>query len=230
MDLAGLTWSEAGERAEGGALLAVPLGATEQHGPHLPLSTDTDVAVEMCRRLAAARGDVLVAPPLGYGASGEHQDFPGTLSIGKEALTTLLVELGRSAGESFTRMVVVNAHGGNVGAVKRAVAKLHDESRAVLAWVPRAYRDAHAGHSETAVQLALDPERVRADRAQPGATAPVAELMPQLRAHGVRGVSPNGVLGDPTGATAEEGERLLTELAVDLIGEVAHWAGPPPGS
>ncbi len=97
MRLADLSWPEIGQRAAAGAVLAVPVGSTEQHGPHLPLSTDTDIAVALCDRLAAARPDVLVAPPVGYGASGEHAGFPGTLSIGLGALELLLIELGRSA-------------------------------------------------------------------------------------------------------------------------------------
>ena len=84
-ELAALTSPEVGELAAAGALLAVPVAATEQHGPHLPLSTDTDLAVALCARLAAARPGVLAAPPLAYGASGEHEDFPGTLSIGRQA-------------------------------------------------------------------------------------------------------------------------------------------------
>ena len=101
--LAGLSWSEAGEQAAAGALLAIPVGSTEQHGPHLPLSTDTDIAVALTTRLAAARPGVLVAPPVAYGSSGEHQDFPGTLSIGQETLELLLVELCRSASLTFAR-------------------------------------------------------------------------------------------------------------------------------
>jgi len=77
-DLADLTSPQAGARARAGALLAVPLGSTEQHGPHLPLATDTDIAVALCRRLAAARDDVLIAPTVAYGSSGEHAGFPGT--------------------------------------------------------------------------------------------------------------------------------------------------------
>src|SRR5712671_2477486 len=100
--LADLTWPEAARLAAEGALLAVPVGATEQHGPHLPLSTDTDLAVALCARLAAARPGVLAAPPVAYGASGEHQDFPGTLSIGSEAVELLLVELCRSATRTFS--------------------------------------------------------------------------------------------------------------------------------
>ena len=77
--LADLTWPAAGELAGRGGLLAVPVGSPEPHGPHLPLSTDTDIAVALCERLAAARPTVVVAPAVAYGASGEHACFAGTL-------------------------------------------------------------------------------------------------------------------------------------------------------
>jgi len=123
--LADLPWPDIGGRVTADGVLAVPLGATEQHGPHLPLSTDTDIAVALCQRLAAARTDVLIAPPVAYGSSGEHQDFPGTLSIGQEAVELLLVELGRSASRTFAHLVFVCAHGGNAepAARSRAVAR-----------------------------------------------------------------------------------------------------------
>jgi mycofactocin system creatininase family protein len=213
--LADLTWPEAAEHADRGCLLAVPLGSTEQHGPHLPLSTDADVAVALCGALAAARADVVVAPAIGYGASGEHAGFAGTLSIGQAALELLLVELGRSASETFKRMLLVNAHGGNAEPVRRATALLRSESRDVLA---------------TSLQLeldrSLDRSRVRLDLAEAGATEPIHELMPALRSGGVRSVSPNGVLGDPAGASAEHGRAALETLVRDLTATVADWAGP----
>jgi mycofactocin system creatininase family protein len=221
-----LTWPQVAEYAEQGCLLAVPLGSTEQHGPHLPLSTDADVAVALCEALAAARADVLVAPAIRYGASGEHAGFAGTLSIGQEALELLLVELGRSASETFDRMVLVNAHGGNAEPLRRATALLRSESRDVLAWMPRWKGDAHAGFVETSLQLELDRSRVRLDRAEAGATEPIGELMPGLRSGGVRSVSPNGVLGDPAGASAEDGRAILGALVRDLIATVTEWAGP----
>jgi mycofactocin system creatininase family protein len=222
-ELATLTSPEAGELAAGGALLAVPVGATEQHGPHLPLSTDTDLAVALCAQLAAARPGVLAAPPLAYGASGEHQDFPGTLSIGTEAVELLLVELGRSATRTFSRVLLVSAHGGNAGAVRRAERRLRAESRDVLAWLPAWAGDAHAGRAETSLELALAPDRVRPGRAEAGNTRPLAELMPGLRRSGVRAVSPNGVLGDPAGASAAEGAALLARLGADLLAAVGAW-------
>jgi creatinine amidohydrolase len=213
------SWPE----VDASAILAVPVGSTEQHGPHLPLSTDTDVAVALCLRLAGARDDVLIAPPVAYGSSGEHAGFAGTLSIGQEALQLLLVELARSACDTFTRVLLVSAHGGNHEPVTRAVARLRRESRDVRVHMPRWDGEPHAGRTETGMILALTPARVHLDRAEVGDTRPLAELLPALRRGGVRAVAANGVLGDPTGATAAEGSALLDALANALEKDVAGW-------
>jgi creatinine amidohydrolase len=228
--LADLRWPDVAERAAAGGVLAVPLGSTEQHGPHLPLSTDTDIAVALCERLAAARADVLVAPPLGYGSSGEHAGFAGTLSIGQDALELLLVELGRSASGTFGHLVLVCAHGGNAEPARRAVARLRAESRDVLLYLPAWDGDPHAGRPETSMLLHLSPSRVRMDLAAAGDTRPLAQTWPLLRSGGVRAVSESGVLGDPAGAGPGEGRDLLDELAAQLIGQVAAWCPGPPGA
>ena len=217
-----LVWPEAAAVASG-SILAVPLGSTEQHGPHLPLGTDCDVAVALADRLAEARADVLVAPVLPYGSAGEHAAFPGSLSIGAAALEMVVVELVRSAS-AFAGVVLVSGHGGNVAPLAAAVATLRAEGRAVLAWSPRVPGgDAHAGRTETSLMLALAPERVRLQSAEPGDIRPLAAVMGELRRSGVAAVSPNGVLGDPTGATAEEGQGLVDDLAADLIATVEAW-------
>jgi creatinine amidohydrolase len=222
--LAHLTWPEV--VARGDVLLAVPVGSTEQHGPHLPLSTDTDVALALAGRLAAGRSDVLIAPPVPYGSSGEHDGFAGTLSIGAAATELVLVELGRSAlPGTGRRMLLVSAHGGNAGPVTAAVRLLRSEGRDVRAWSPRWPGDAHAGRTETSVQLALDAARVRAGSAAAGNTGALTDLLPALRAGGVRAVSPNGVLGDPAGASAAEGSALLDAAAADLAAFVERWGG-----
>lgn len=207
-------------------LLLVPVGSVEQHGPHLPLATDSMVAGAVARtaaeRLHARGARVLVAPVLGYGASGEHEGFSGTISIGHDALRLLLLELGRSACRWARGVIFVNGHGGNVPTLVAAVQLLRHEGRSV-AWtgcVPTG-SDAHAGRTETSLLQYLAPWSVRADLAEAGATEPVAELLPRLRAHGVRRVSANGVLGDPTQATAAEGRRLFDELVRTLVGELS---------
>lgn len=226
MLVADLTWPEAGERAAD-AVLAVPVGSTEQHGPHLPLSTDTDLAVVLCTELARRRSDVLVAPVVPYGSSGEHAGFAGTLSIGRAALELLIVELCRSATETFPRIVVVSGHGGNLDPLRAGVQLLRSESRDVRLYLPRYDGDAHAGRTETSLQLALSPERVHAERAEAGDTRPLAQVLPELRSGGVRAVSGNGVLGDPAGADASEGTALLTRLTDDLVEQARHWWPEP---
>ena len=229
--LAGATWPEA-ERDMTGAVLAVPIGSTEQHGPHLPLSTDTDIAVALVGRLAARRRDVVAAPAVAYGSSGEHAGFAGTLTIGREATELLLVELGRSASATFAAVVLVSAHGGNRVPVERAERRLRAEGRRVLAVFPRWPGDAHAGRVETSLMLALHPDRVRRDLAEAGATAPIDELMPRLVAGGVRPVSANGVLGDPAGADAAEGRRLLDRAVAELdraVGAIAAGGSAAAG-
>ena len=153
---------------------------------------------------------------MAYGSSGEHAGFAGTLSIGREATELLLVELGRSASATFAAVVLVSAHGGNRVPVERAERRLRAEGRRVLAVFPRWPGDAHAGRVETSLMLALHPDRVRLELAQAGATAPIDELMPRLVAGGVRPVSANGVLGDPAGADAAVGRRLLDRAVEDL--------------
>ncbi|MGW4488675.1 mycofactocin biosynthesis peptidyl-dipeptidase MftE [Amycolatopsis sp. NPDC004368] len=221
MRLSDLTSPDVARRA--GAILAVPIGATEQHGPHLPVSTDTDVALALCDRLAAARPDVVVAPAVPYGSSGEHAGFAGTLSIGRAATELLLLELGRSATETFGRVLFVSAHGGNAEPVRAAAATLVAESRDVSVFEPRWPGEPHAGAAETALQLTLRPGSVHMARAVRGDTRPLRELLPLLCSGGVRAVTDTGVLGDPTHATAEDGVVLLKELDTQLLTHVETW-------
>ncbi|MCW2676640.1 MAG: putative Creatininase [Modestobacter sp.] len=218
--LAAATWPE----LTGRPLVVVPLGAVEQHGPHLPLATDAVVAGSVAAAAVPALDGALLAPALPYGASGEHEGFPGTVSIGTEVLTALLVEYGRSAGRWAGRLLVVNGHGGNLDALRRAVPLLRTEGRDV-AWFPCGVPggDAHAGRTETSLMLHVEPGGVRQALAEAGETAPIGELLPRLRAEGVRGVSPNGVLGDPAGASAEEGAVLLAAMVDRLVSAVTAW-------
>ncbi len=226
MHLGDLTWPEVSQRAAAGALLAIPIGSTEQHGPHLPLSTDTDIAIALCERFTQATDvDVVVAPAVAYGSAGEHAGFAGTLSIGQEALEALLVELCRSASDTFSRVLLVSAHGGNTEPVARAVARLQGEGREVRSFAPSFGGDAHAGHTETSIQMTLYPERVRLDQAIPGDTRPLSQIMPELKSNGVASVSPSGVLGDPTRASAAAGDTFLDQAVAELVKLVAARSG-----
>ncbi|HXF31556.1 MAG TPA: mycofactocin biosynthesis peptidyl-dipeptidase MftE [Solirubrobacterales bacterium] len=219
------TWPELdADTSAGPAVLVVPLGATEQHGPHLPLGTDTAIAVALAET-AADLPWVRVAPPLAYGSSGEHQAFAGTLSIGAAATELVLVELGRSATETFAAVLFLSAHGGNAAPLAAAVARLRDEGRDVRAWAPRFGGDLHAGRTETSLMLALAPGSVRAGR-DPGNRAALPDLIDDLRVGGVRPLAPNGVLGDPTDASKEEGGELFASAADDLRARMESWWGP----
>ena len=223
-------------------LLVVPIGACEQHGPHLPLDTDTRIAVALAQSLADKydEGDLLVTPALGITASGEHASFPGTLSIGAAVMEQVIIELVRSADWS-AGVVLVNGHGGNRVAVEQAVRVLlaeqrrvdreeakagarDAEQRRVLAWWPNIPGgDAHAGDTETSMMLALAPDLVRMHRAEVGNTEPLANLLDEMVEGGVRAVSANGVLGDPRHASATHGRNTLTRLNIVLVAAVDEW-------
>ncbi len=209
-------WTSLASAAGRQDVLLVPVGATEQHGPHLPVTTDTDIAVAVAEMAAWSDPGTVIAPPLSYGASGEHQGFAGTLSIGQDATELVLVELCRSATVDFTAVVLVSTHGGNVDPLRRAVRRLDEERRPVRWWMPSWKGDLHAGRTETSLMLAVAPDRVDLGRAEPGDRRSGAELLDQLRRHGVRSVSANGVLGDPAGASAEEGTELLCAAGAEL--------------
>jgi creatinine amidohydrolase len=208
-------------------LVVLPLGACEQHGPHLPMETDAAVATAVAWRAVqelSRRVDVLLAPTQTYAASGEHEGFPGTVSIGNDALRMMLVELGRSMLRWAGRLLIVNAHGGNVHALTEATTLLRTEKRDAAWWACSVEgADAHAGRTETALVMALQPLAVRTERAVAGHTEPIDDLLPMLQRTPLRGISPNGVLGDPAGASSTEGERLLDALAARLTESARAW-------
>lgn len=227
MQLGDATWLEVAA-TEGACVLAVPIGSLEQHGPHLPLDTDTRIAVELATRLSLSRPDVVVAPAVAYGASGEHAAFAGTLLINHAVLADLLVELVRSARDAFAGVVLISAHGGNHEGLALLRERCRVDGDPVLVWAARVPGgDAHAGRTETSLMLAVDPGVVRMELSAAGCTEPLEVILPRLRAEGVRPVSSNGVLGDPRGANAAEGESLLATMTAALTDAVdARWPRP----
>jgi mycofactocin precursor peptide peptidase len=216
------TWTEIASLG-GGCLLVVPVGSFEQHGPHLPLDTDTCIANALVAEIAPLPF-VTVVPPLPYGASGEHAGFAGTLSIGSAVLADVLVELVRSARPTCAGVVFVCAHGGNAEGLRRAEERSRSEGDRVLVWGARIEGgDAHAGRTETSLMLAIAPEAVRSQQIEPGCTQPIDTLWSELRSGGVKAVSENGILGDPTLATAAEGRLLFDGLVRELSLALQSW-------
>jgi creatinine amidohydrolase len=240
---------DAGKRT---AVLAC--GAVEQHGPHLPTGTDTYLGTVLAERAAVLAGNALVAPTLRPGLSEHHMGFPGSFTVQPETFVALLADYCESlARGGFTRIVVFASHGGNADTLRAHVPhiarRLQGRAELVLSAVmsgpageavraylaersvPRGRAGVHAGYAETAMMLAAEPELVHMDRAEPGRCdedfyRPENLAASQMESflHGVQSQSPNGILGDPVGANAEEGERLLDIAAEVLARDIAARA------
>jgi creatinine amidohydrolase len=214
----------------------VPLGATEQHGPHLPFATDTLIAEALAVRLAARLEGAVALPALPIGCSPEHMGFPGTLEVSARTLASWLTEVVASlARHGVERAIVFSAHGGNVAALRDIAAGLAAAVPTITVDVladldgltARLHAEAarfgitaeaaghHAGEIETSIMLALHPELVRMDAAAPGHVEPTAD--PQsLFYPDLRRAAPTGTVGDPRGASALRGARYAAAW-VDVL-------------
>jgi len=202
-------------------ILLLPLGSFEQHGPHLPLDTDTiiiDATVARTLRDTQINANAfLVAPTIAISASDEHSGFSGTLSTGTEALVQSVVAICRSASWSLG-ICIVNGHGGNTDALARIISALTYEKITHSIWSLPSYdgADMHAGHTETSIMLHVAPHEVQIDRIERGTIGDASALVAQMRTSGVAGVSDNGVLGDPTTATKEHGIAVMNLYSTSL--------------
>ena len=201
------------EIAESRPILLLPLGAWEQHGPHLPLDTDTiiitRVIADVLRHEDLHTVNVMTAPALSITASDEHQGFPGTLSTGTQALKDSVVAICRSA--SWAQGVcIVNGHGGNADALSAITSALSYEKITHSVWSLPSYvgGDMHAGHTETSLLLHIAPHEVRTNVIARGATQDIG-LVEAMRTGGVQAVSENGIIGDASTATAAHGKAVL---------------------
>lgn len=202
-------------------IVLLALGSWEQHGAHLPFDTDTviieavvDAAI---RSVDPENTQFSVVPTIGVTASDEHNGFAGTLSIGTNALSDAVVSIARSA--SWARGIcIVNGHGGNSDALKLVHSALEYENIRHSIWSLPYYEgaDMHAGHTETSLMLHLAPDTVRMDLAEVGAVGDSEILIERMRAGGIKEVSSNGVVGDPTNATAAHGATMLSFYADHL--------------
>ncbi|HYZ33303.1 MAG TPA: creatininase family protein [Crenalkalicoccus sp.] len=234
--------------AREGALAVLPVGSLEQHGPHLPVWTDSYCAHEIALRGAAAAGDlpVVVLPPMWMGLSEHHLPFGGTITLDHATYQAVLRCVVRSLrAEGFARLLIVNGHGGNVDPLAVAVRELAAEFgipivsitwpaaapaeiRAILTTQPGVQ---HACEGETSLWLALDPAQVRQDRIAEAVSNPPPESRPGfIRFWSFAERAPRtGVRGDPRAATAEKGERILdavTQAIAAAMRDAALWTPP----
>jgi creatinine amidohydrolase len=238
VELDKVTWPEVKAELEAGRdTVVVAFGATEQHGPHLPLATDALLGDELARAVAE-RIDAFVAPTVRVGCSAHHLDFPGTLSLEDSTFHAIVGDVVRSlARGGFRRVVLVPTHGGNFAPLAAAVEQLGDVgSLEVVALtdlgallriaqvgeqehgVPLGEGGLHAGEWEASMILAIHPDLVRMDRAEAGFTGELQEAIERMFAGGTKAVSENGVIGDPARASAEHGRRYW-EVAVEIVME-----------
>jgi creatinine amidohydrolase/Fe(II)-dependent formamide hydrolase-like protein len=239
--LAELTWPEAEAHFKRVDVALLPIGAVEQHGPHLPLDTDAFDADCLARRVAAACSTPrpLVFPPIAYGVSYHHQDFSGTLSVSPETQARLVYEVGMSAARcGIKKLVMVNGHGGNAPALHLAAQMINRDAHIFtcvdtgetsdedIQELLGASNDVHAGEIETSTTLALRPDLVKmklAPRMVPRFSSHYLDFTSKRSvgwyAH-TKKISKSGVMGDATKATAEKGRRIwevMTRRLVELI-------------
>lgn len=243
-----MTSSEVATAITDGACTAIlPLAAVEQHGPHLPLSMDADHADELAIRVAHELGDALVLPTVRVGYSPHHLGFPGTVSLRAATLEAICADYGANLADSgFSTLVLFSGHIGNYPVMRdfeaRLAAKLaplsvivFTGSQAILdAWRAAAQPSGHAGRvgghadiAETSIMLALHPERVRVDRLAPGYQVRIDDaFLARVLDHGLKAFSPNGILGNPIGATPAIGHACL-DAVTGLIADYVRTRAAP---
>lgn len=250
------SWPDLKALASAGAIVVIPVGSIEQHGPHLPVATDAicaerlvDAAVE--RLTEDIR--VVVAPAMRYGYSEDHLGFPGTLSIGSRTLEDVLIEVGAGvAASGFERLAFVNGHGGNERLLYNVVRGVRREcsrplavagvtywklAQAELAGLRRSEMGGmgHACELETSLMLHFEPESVRMERAVRAIVHPYSPLRgndllapgPVVAPDRFSERTDSGVAGDPTVASAEQGARFAQVISGRLAAFLHEFAAWP---
>lgn len=228
MQLTEATWTDAD--AVDTDLAVLPVGSTEQHGPHAPLGTDTITARAIADAAAEAwEGEMIVAPPIPVGIAEEHRQFTGTLWVSPDTFRAYVRETIESlAHHGLDRVVVVNGHGGNVAALREVCARIvrHEAAYAIpFTWFEAVGDHAgdmgHGGPLETALLRHVDPDLVREDRietAREGGTPRWGEWVSRANlAVDSAEFTDNGVVGDPAEGDADRGEELLALASAALV-------------
>lgn len=252
MLLENLTWPEVKRLKPADKVVLLPLGSFEQHGPHLPLTTDTDIVTAVARGIERRRPDkILCLPTLWPGHSTHHLFFPGTLSVGQMPYLQLIIELGRSIVKmSAKKVFLLNGHGGNDVPVRAALRELKSEFPKVrfvfasywslAAQTIKQVRESelgglgHACEMETSIMLHLHPDRVKlrlASRDGPKHTDPYRKSdmqygRPVYFVNEFHEVTKTGTIGHPDLATAKKGKKFLNGIVKDVttfVDEFLKW-------
>ncbi|WP_148883858.1 creatininase family protein [Thermococcus aciditolerans] len=237
MRLEELTWPDFDEVKRRVDTVVIPVGSVEAHGRHLPLGTDTFAPLEIAKRVdervRELGRDVLIAPPVWYGHTFVLNVYPGTINVGGDAFKAYMHGIMREfAAEGFRRIVLLNGHGGNYSPLVLAAEEVAEEFPDVEVWLINWWIDfredvlsicssqGHAGQDETSVILAIRPELVKMERATGGKSK--SKVRRIRRDIGLE-LFPDGVNDDPSLATAEKGEAILSvvseKIARLLVGE-----------
>ncbi|WP_370132508.1 creatininase family protein [Streptacidiphilus sp. EB103A] len=223
------------EAARAARVAVLPIGSFEQHGPHLPLSTDSIIAGAVAQAVARTY-DLLLLPPLTFGCSQEHAKWPGTVSIRASTLIALVHDIAASLEESGVRgLVVVNGHGGNY-ALSNVVQEANvrgprmalfptrsdwERARGKAGLVSSSHDDMHAGEVETSLLLHVNPDAVK-----PGFEgADHLADRPHLLTLGMDAYTTSGVIGRPSLGTADKGRAVLDSLTSDFAATLALLSG-----
>ncbi|HSR50938.1 MAG TPA: creatininase family protein [Acidobacteriota bacterium] len=233
-----LTWPEAERRLAEVDLALLPVGAIEQHGHHLPLDTDAFDADYLARRVAEActHPKPLVLPLIPYGVSYHHDDFKGTISVSNEALSRMVYEIGMSvARNGITKLIIINGHGGNDATLKFAAQMINRDAHIFtcvdtgetsdhdIGLLAETDEDVHAGEIETSTTLAVRPDLVKMDQAKGFVPSFSSRYLDFSSKRSVEWyartakISPSGVLGDPSKASAEKGVRMWDVMVKNLV-------------
>jgi creatinine amidohydrolase len=254
-----LTWTDIQAMPDKENVVIVqPMGAIEQHGPHLPLVVDAAISVSVLGKALSQLDTSIPAyalPCLDYGKSNEHWHFPGTITLSAQTLLAVLSDVAESVYRAgFRKLVFMNSHGGQPQVIEIAARDLHQKYEDFMVFPLFTWRvpgirtiaqdlltpkelelGIHAGDGETSLLLSILPDQVKMDRAV--AEYPLGEPREGLLsmegalpfAWTTRDLSQSGVLGDPTTATIEKGDRILQTLAdgwVSVIKEVHTFRQP----
>lgn len=247
-----MTWQEVAEAVKVTKTILIPIGSTENGGPHLPLSNETEVAVEIAKRAGIKLGSI-VAPPIYFGVSEQHMGFPGTISVRSQSLVNLLLDICDSfQRHGLKNMIFVNGHSGNTPALQMVASELR-QSKGIIAAVAQWFsmipggeirkivdRVYHAGEAETSIMLAVNKDAVRMNR--------LVSEVPKVKSkflgfdfyaagpkaifpYQIKEVTKSGVIGDATKASLAKGEQIL-ELAVKYLVDLVHdiESGKLPGT